>query len=144
MVGFWLARAGTYFIALDKHADAHCDFRGATILPSLPELMHELGMRDEFLKLPHSTAPTLKGRYGDLELTIADFRHLPTHCKYIALMPQWDFLNFLASHGRRYPGFRLLMQAEVTGLIEEGGRVTGVTAKTPNGELPSVGMNRTA
>jgi 2-polyprenyl-6-methoxyphenol hydroxylase-like FAD-dependent oxidoreductase len=97
--------------------------------------MHELGLLDEFLKLPHSTAPTLKGRYGDLELTIADFRHLPTRCKYIALMPQWDFLNFLASHGRRYPGFRLLMQAEVTGLIEEGGRVTGITAKTPNGDV---------
>jgi 2-polyprenyl-6-methoxyphenol hydroxylase-like FAD-dependent oxidoreductase len=97
--------------------------------------MHELGLLTEFLKLPHSTAPTLKGRYGNLELTIADFRHLPTQCKYIALMPQWDFLNFLADHGRRYSGFHLLMQAEVTGLIEENGRIAGVNARTPNGDL---------
>jgi 2-polyprenyl-6-methoxyphenol hydroxylase-like FAD-dependent oxidoreductase len=135
MLGFLLARAGIDVIVLEKHADFLRDFRGDTIHPSTLELMHELGLLDEFLKLPHSTAPTLKGRYGDLELTIADFRHLPTRCKYIALMPQWDFLNFLASHGRRYPGFRLLMQAEVTGLIEEGGRVTGITAKTPNGDV---------
>jgi 2-polyprenyl-6-methoxyphenol hydroxylase-like FAD-dependent oxidoreductase len=135
MLGFLLARAGVDVIVLEKHADFLRDFRGDTIHPSTLELMHELGLLDEFLKLPHSTAPTLKGRYGDLELTIADLRHLPTRCKYIALMPQWDFLNFLASHGRRYPGFQLLMQAEVTGLIEERGRVAGVTAKTPNGDL---------
>ncbi len=135
MLGFLLARAGIDVIVLEKHADFLRDFRGDTIHPSTLELMHELGLLDEFLKLPHSTAPTLKGRCGDLELTIADFRHLPTRCKYIALMPQWDFLNFLASHGLRYPGFRLLMQAEVTGLIEEDGRVTGVTAMTPNGDL---------
>jgi 2-polyprenyl-6-methoxyphenol hydroxylase-like FAD-dependent oxidoreductase len=135
MLGFLLARAGVDVIVLEKHADFLRDFRGDTIHPSTLELMHELGLLDEFLKLPHSTASTLKGRYGDLELTIADLRHLPTRCKYIALMPQWDFLNFLASHARRYPSFRLLMQAEVTGLIEERGRVAGVTAKTPNGDL---------
>jgi 2-polyprenyl-6-methoxyphenol hydroxylase-like FAD-dependent oxidoreductase len=135
MLGFLLARAGIGVTVLEKHKDFLRDFRGDTIHPSTLELMHELGLLDEFLKLPHSTAPTLKGRYGDLELTIADFRHLPTRCKYIALMPQWDFLNFLADHGRRYHGFRLLMQAEVTDLIEQGGRVVGVRAKSPKGDL---------
>jgi 2-polyprenyl-6-methoxyphenol hydroxylase-like FAD-dependent oxidoreductase len=135
MLGFLLARAGIGVTVLEKHKDFLRDFRGDTIHPSTLELMHELGLLDEFLKLPHSTAPTIKGRYGDLELTIADFRHLPTRCKYIALMPQWDFLNFLADHGRRYRGFRLLMQAEVTGLIEDSGRVVGVHATSPKGDL---------
>src|SRR6059058_908492 len=119
MLGFLLARAGIDVIVLEKHADFLRDFRGDTIHPSTLELMHELGLLGEFLKLPHSTAPTIKGRYGDLELTIADFRHLPTHCKYIALMPQWDFLNFLAEHAARYPKFNLMMEAEVTGLVQE-------------------------
>jgi 2-polyprenyl-6-methoxyphenol hydroxylase-like FAD-dependent oxidoreductase len=135
MLGFLLARAGIDVTVLEKHADFLRDFRGDTIHPSTLELMHELGLLDAFLKLPHSTAPTLSGRYGNLELTIADFRHLPTRCKYIALMPQWDFLNFLADHGRRYPRFNLLMRAEVTDLIEEGGRVRGVRAATPDGVL---------
>jgi 2-polyprenyl-6-methoxyphenol hydroxylase-like FAD-dependent oxidoreductase len=135
MLGFLLARAGIDVIVLERHKDFLRDFRGDTIHPSTLELMHELGLLDEFLKLPHSAAPLLFGKYGKLELTIADFRHLPTRCKYIALMPQWDFLNFLADHGRRYKGFRLLMQTEATGLIEEGGRVAGVSAKTPDGDL---------
>jgi 2-polyprenyl-6-methoxyphenol hydroxylase-like FAD-dependent oxidoreductase len=135
MLGFLLARAGIDVTVLEKHADFLRDFRGDTIHPSTLELMHELGLLDAFLKLPHSTAPTVSGRYGNLELTIADFRHLPTRCKYIALMPQWDFLNFLADHGRRYPRFNLLMRAEVTDLIEEGGRVRGVRAATPDGVL---------
>jgi 2-polyprenyl-6-methoxyphenol hydroxylase-like FAD-dependent oxidoreductase len=135
MLGFLLARAGIDVTVLEKHADFLRDFRGDTIHPSTLELMHELGLLDAFLKLPHSTAPTLSGRYGNLELTIADFRHLPTRCKYIALMPQWDFLNFLADHGRRYPRFNLLMRAEVTDLIEEGGCVRGVRATTPDGVL---------
>jgi 2-polyprenyl-6-methoxyphenol hydroxylase-like FAD-dependent oxidoreductase len=135
MLGFLLARAGVDVVVLEKHADFLRDFRGDTIHPSTLELMHELGLLDEFLKLPHQEARELSGKYGKLDLTIADFRHLPTRCKFIALMPQWDFLNFLASHSRRYPGFRLLMKAEVTGLIEEDGRVTGVTAETPDGDL---------
>jgi 2-polyprenyl-6-methoxyphenol hydroxylase-like FAD-dependent oxidoreductase len=135
MLGFLLARAGFDVIVLEKHKDFFRDFRGDTIHPSTLELMHELGLLEEFLRLPHSTAPTIKGRYGSLELTIADFRHLPTRCKFIALMPQWDFLNFLADHGRRYRGFHLLMQAEVKDLIEEGGRITGVRATTPKGDL---------
>jgi 2-polyprenyl-6-methoxyphenol hydroxylase-like FAD-dependent oxidoreductase len=135
MLGFLLARAGIDVTVMEKHKDFLRDFRGDTIHPSTLELMHELGLLDEFLKLPHSTAPILRGRYGDLELTIADFRRLPTRCKYIALMPQWDFLNFLADRGRRYRGFHLLMQTEVTDLIEEGGRIAGVKAKTPSGGL---------
>ena len=115
MLGFLLARAGIGVMVLEKHKDFLRDFRGDTIHPSTLELMHELGLLDEFLKLTHSTAPTLKGRDGVVELTIADFRHLPTRCKYIALMPQWDFLNFVVSQARALPTFRLLMQAEVTG-----------------------------
>jgi 2-polyprenyl-6-methoxyphenol hydroxylase-like FAD-dependent oxidoreductase len=135
MLGFLLARAGIDVVVLEKHKDFLRDFRGDTIHPSTLELMHELGLLSEFLKLPHEQARELSGRYGRLDVTIADFRHLPTHCKYIALMPQWDFLNFLAEHARRYPGFRLLMQAEAHGLIEEGGRIAGVQAMTPDGPL---------
>jgi 2-polyprenyl-6-methoxyphenol hydroxylase-like FAD-dependent oxidoreductase len=135
MLGFLLARAGIDVVVLEKHADFFRDFRGDTIHPSTLELMHELGLLDEFLTLPHQVAPTLGAKFGDLELTFVDFGHLPVKCKYIALMPQWDFLNFLAEHGRRYPAFRLLMQTEVTGLIEEQGRVVGVHADVPGGSL---------
>jgi 2-polyprenyl-6-methoxyphenol hydroxylase-like FAD-dependent oxidoreductase len=135
MLGFLLARAGIDVAVLEKHRDFLRDFRGDTIHPSTLELMHELGLLAEFLKLPHERAETLSGRYGSLPVTIADFRHLPTQCKFIALMPQWDFLNFLADQGRRYPGFRLLMQAEANDLIEQGGRVVGLRAQTPNGLL---------
>ncbi len=135
MLGFLLARAGVGVTVLEKHADFLRDFRGDTIHPSTLELMHELGLLDEFLKLPHQPVETLAGKFGDLDLTIADFRHLPTQCKFIAMMPQWDFLNFLAERGRRYPNFRLLMQTEVKDLIEEGGRVVGVNATTPGGPV---------
>src|SRR5882724_4007931 len=124
MLGFLLARAGLDVVVLEKHKDFLRDFRGDTVHPSTLELMYELGLLDEFLKLPHERAEMFSGRYGSFPVTIADFRHLPTHCRFIALMPQWDFLNFLAAHGRRYPGFRLLMEAEAKELIEEGGRVT--------------------
>ena len=123
---------------LEKHADFLRDFRGDTIHPSTLELMHELGLLDEFLKLPHQEGvDALGAQVGTARVTIADFSHLPTHCKFIALMPQWDFLNFLAGHGRRYPGFHLRMRTEATGLIEEGGRVAGVRAKTPEGPSKS-------
>jgi 2-polyprenyl-6-methoxyphenol hydroxylase-like FAD-dependent oxidoreductase len=135
MLGFLLARAGIDVTVLEKHADFLRDFRGDTIHPSTLELMHELGLLAEFLKLPHQRAPQLSGKFGDLDLTIADFRHLPTQCKYIALMPQWDFLNFLADQGRRYPGFRLLMQAEATDLVEAQGRVVGLRATTADGPI---------
>jgi 2-polyprenyl-6-methoxyphenol hydroxylase-like FAD-dependent oxidoreductase len=135
MLGFLLARAGVAVVVLEKHADFFRDFRGDTIHPSTLELMHELGLLDEFLKVPHQRVETLSGQVGNESVTIADFTHLPTHCKYIALMPQWDFLNFLAEHGKRYEGFDLRMQAEATDLIEEGGRVAGLLARTPDGTL---------
>ena len=133
MLGFLLARAGVDVVVLEKHADFLRDFRGDTIHPSTLEVMHELGLLDEFLRGPHQELTHLDGQVGDSYLTIADFSHLPTRCKFIALMPQWDFLNFLAEQARRYPTFHLRMEAEVTGLIVESGRVTGVEATTPRG-----------
>ncbi len=135
MLGLLLARAGVSVIVLEKHADFLRDFRGDTIHPSTLEVMHELGVLDELLKLPHQPVRELKGQVGDFTLTLADLSHLPTRCKFVAMMPQWDFLNFLAEQGRRYPGFGLRMRAEVGGLIEEGGRVVGVRATTPDGPL---------
>ena len=135
MLGFLLARAGVRVTVLEKHGDFLRDFRGDTIHPSTLELMHELGLLDEFLKLPHSRVERLSGQVGETTVTLADFSHLPTHCKFIALMPQWDFLDFLAAHGKNYPGFDLRMKTEATDLIEEGGRVAGVRAKAPDGEL---------
>jgi 2-polyprenyl-6-methoxyphenol hydroxylase-like FAD-dependent oxidoreductase len=135
MLGFLLARAGVNVVVLEKYPDFFRDFRGDTIHPSTLELMYELGLLDAFLKLPHQKVETLSGQIGDEHLSFVDFRHLPTHCKYIALMPQWDFLNFLAEHGKRYKTFDLHMKTEATDLIEEGGRVVGVRAKGPDGEL---------
>jgi 2-polyprenyl-6-methoxyphenol hydroxylase-like FAD-dependent oxidoreductase len=135
MLGFLLARAGVDVVVLEKHADFFRDFRGDTIHPSTLELMFELGLLDEFLKLPHQKVDRLTMQFGDAHIRMIDLTHLPTHCKYIALMPQWDFLNFLAAHGQSYKSFDLRMQAEATDLIEEAGRVTGVRARTPDGEL---------
>ena len=135
MLGFLLARAGVRVVVLEKHADFFRDFRGDTVHPSTLELMYELGLIDEFLKLPHQKVETLTAQIGAEHVQMVDFRHLPTHCKFIALMPQWDFLNFLAEHGKRYTTFDLRMQAEATDLIEENGRIVGVIAKTPDGAL---------
>jgi 2-polyprenyl-6-methoxyphenol hydroxylase-like FAD-dependent oxidoreductase len=135
MLGLLLARAGVEVLVLEKHADFLRDFRGDTIHPSTLEVMHELGLLDELLALPHQKAPQLNGFFGGLALTIADFRYLPVRCPYVAFMPQWDFLNFLARHASRHPMFQLKMQAEVTGLIEEHGRVVGLRAMTPDGPL---------
>jgi 2-polyprenyl-6-methoxyphenol hydroxylase-like FAD-dependent oxidoreductase len=135
VLGFLLARAGIDVVVLEKHADFLRDFRGDTIHPSTLELMHELGLLDEFLKLPHQKVEQLSGQIGDTRVVIADFTHLPTHCKYIALMPQWNFLDFLARQGRSYKSFDLHMRAEASDLIEEGGRVVGLVARTPEGPL---------
>jgi 2-polyprenyl-6-methoxyphenol hydroxylase-like FAD-dependent oxidoreductase len=135
MAGFLLARAGVRTIVLEKHRDFFRDFRGDTIHPSTLQIMHELGLLDAFLKLPHSKIRSLRVRVGDTEIQAADFSHLPTACKYIALMPQWDFLNFLAEQGRRYPGFELHMETEATDLIVEGDRVVGLRAESPGGPL---------
>src|SRR6201992_2300432 len=135
MLGFLLARAGVQVVVLEKHADFFRDFRGDTVHPSTLELMFELGLLDEFLKLPHQKVETVSAQVGAEHLQMADFRHLPTHCKFVALMPQWDFLNFLAQQGKRYKTFDLRMQAEATDLIEENGRVVGLLAETPDGSL---------
>ncbi|MGH7255726.1 MAG: FAD-dependent oxidoreductase, partial [Nitrospirales bacterium] len=135
MLGLLLARAGEEELVLEKHADFLRDFRGDTIHPSTLEVMHELSLQDDLLKLPHQKAPQLNGFFGGLALTVADFSHLPVRCPYIAFMPQWDFLNFLAEHAARYPTFKLRMQAEATELIDEGERVVGLWATTPDGPL---------
>jgi 2-polyprenyl-6-methoxyphenol hydroxylase-like FAD-dependent oxidoreductase len=135
MLGFLLARAGVDVEVLEKHADFLRDFRGDTIHPSTLQVMHELGLLEDFLIRPHQEAAQVNGRVGGAEVTVADFSRLPTRCRFIAFMPQWDFLNFLAEHGRVYPTFHVRMRAEVTGLLEEGGRVVGVRATTPDGPL---------
>ncbi len=135
MAGLLLARAGIDVVVLEKHADFFRDFRGDTIHPSTLELMHELGCLDALLELPHQKARHLSFQFGGAAGTMADFTGLKLRCPYIAFMPQWDFLSFLARHGARYPTFSLKMNAEVTGIIEEAGRVAGVTATTPRGPL---------
>ena len=135
MLGFLLARAGVGVIVLEKHADFLRDFRGDTIHPSTLELMYELGLLEEFLKVPHQKVLGAQGRVGKDFLKLVDFTHLPTHCKFLALMPQWDFLNFLVAQGKRYPGFRVEMKVDVTDLMEQDGRVIGVIAKTAQGEV---------
>jgi 2-polyprenyl-6-methoxyphenol hydroxylase-like FAD-dependent oxidoreductase len=135
MLGFLLARAGVRVVVLEKHADFLRDFRGDTVHPSTLELIYELGLLDEFLKLPHRTVDRLSLQVGNQRIRLIDLTHLPTQCKFIALMPQWDFLNFLAAHGRRYSQFDLRMRAEATDLIELADRVAGVRVKTPDGEL---------
>ena len=135
MLGLLLARAGVDATVLEKHADFLRDFRGDTVHPSTLETMHELGLLDEFLKLPHQKVSRLSFQVGGDRLQMIDFSHVPTRCKFVALMPQWDFLNFLASHARRYPAFHLVMKAEATDLVMADGVVTGVRAKTAEGEL---------
>jgi 2-polyprenyl-6-methoxyphenol hydroxylase-like FAD-dependent oxidoreductase len=135
MLGFLLARSGVDVVVLEKHADFFRDFRGDTVHPSTLELVCELGLIDEFLKLPHQKVETLTGQVGAEHLKMVDFRYVPTRCKFIALMPQWDFLNFLAQQGTRYKTFDLRMSAEATDLIEEDGRIVGLHAKTPDGKL---------
>jgi len=135
MLGFLLARAGVDVVVLEKHEDFFRDFRGDTIHPSTLQVMYELGLVDEFLKRPHQEVRQLGAQIGDELVQIADFSHLPTHCKFLAFMPQWHFLNFLAEAGRRYPTFHLRMQAEVDELLTDGDRVVGLKAATPKGDL---------
>jgi len=134
MLGYLLARAGVEVTVFEKHADFFRDFRGDTVHPSTLEILYELGLVDDFLKLPHTEVRRLTGQIGDTTLTLADFTHLPTHCKFLALMPQWDFLNFLAERARRYASFHLEMEARVTGLIFDGDRVAGARVQSPRGE----------
>ncbi len=135
MAGYLLARAGVPVAVLEKHADFNRDFRGDTIHPSTLELMHELGLLDQFLKLPHQELRELRAVVNGQIVPAADLSKLPTRCKFIAFMPQWDFLNFLSSQAKRFPTFQLFMEAEVVDLLTEDSRVVGVRAKTPRGEL---------
>ncbi len=134
MLGYLLARSGVQTLVVEKHGDFFRDFRGDTVHPSTTQLMHELGILDEFLQqVPHQTLEQLGIGFHGQTFDLVDFRHLPTACKYVVFMPQWDFLNFLADKAKRYPCFRLEMNTEVTGLLWEGDRVAGVTAQTPGG-----------
>lgn len=135
MAGFLLARAGVDVIVLEKHADFFRDFRGDTIHPSTTNVLAELGLLDQFLAQPHQQVSYAEGEFGDERFRVADFTHLPAHCRCIVFMPQWDFLNFLAAQGKRYPGFRLMMGTEATGLLRSGERVTGVAARTAAGPI---------
>jgi len=135
MTGYLLARAGVPVIVLEKHADFFRDFRGDTIHPSTLELMYELGLLDEFLKQPHQEVQELRAVINGQTVPIADFTKLPTRCKFIAFMPQWDFLNFISTRAKEFPTFQLLMQHEVVDLMFDQQRVIGVRAKTPRGEV---------
>ena len=135
MLGYLLARAGVDVVVLEKHADFFRDFRGDTIHPSTLALFDELGLLSAFLQLPHHAVRHLTMAFGASQVRIADFRHLRAPCKFIALMPQWDFLDFLAGQGRAYPTFSLHMATEAIGLIEQGGRIAGVRARSGQDEL---------
>ncbi len=133
MLGFLLARAGVPVVVIEKHQDFFRDFRGDTVHASTLDLFYELGLLDEFLKVPHQELTTLNGVYGDFTFQAVDFSRVPTHCKFVALMPQWDFLNFLSSQAKKFPGFDLLMEHEAVDLVQENGRIRGVQVRTANG-----------
>jgi 2-polyprenyl-6-methoxyphenol hydroxylase-like FAD-dependent oxidoreductase len=133
MLGYLLARSGVQVTVLEKHADFFRDFRGDTVHPSTLEVMYELGLLDGLLALPHQKISLVRGVFGDFAFTVADTRHLPTHCKFVALMPQWDFLNFLSQQAKKFPAFQLRMQNEATDLILDGDQVAGVRVQTPDG-----------
>src|SRR3954447_1712019 len=135
MLGLLLARAGIDVVVLEKHADFFRDFRGDTVHPSTLDVVDQLGVRQAFEAVPHTRLGTLDAVVGSMRLHPIDFGRVRGRNHEIALMPQWDLLNLLASEGRRYPGFRLVMGAEVTDVVRTAGRVTGVVAQTAEGEL---------
>jgi len=135
MLGLLLARAGVSVLVLEKHTDFLRDFRGDTLHPSTLEVMYELGLLDRFLTVPHQKVPRLNGQFGDLMVTVADFSTLPTRCRFVAFMPQWEFLNFLVEEGKRCASFQLRMSAEVTDLVEDTHTIVGLRADTPDGPL---------
>ncbi len=135
MLGYLLARAGVAVTVLEKHKDFLRDFRGDTVHPSTLEVMYELGVLDGFLKVPHQRLTSAGGVYGGFHFTVADFRKLPTHCKFVALMPQWDFLDFLTGQAKQFPSFTLRLENEAIDLITDNGRVRGVVAHTPEGTV---------
>ena len=135
MLGYLLARAGVPVIVLEKHKDFFRDFRGDTVHPSTLQLMYELGILEEFLKVPHQQLTSVGGKFGDFSFQAADFRSLPTRCKFVALMPQWDLLNFLKDRASKFPAFDLRMEHEAVDLLRDKGKVTGVSVKTPMGAV---------
>jgi len=135
VLGFLLARAGVDVTVLEKHRDFNRDFRGDTIHPATMEVLHELGLLDAFLQVPHQKITSMSVVIGGRQLPLSDLSGLPTTARYIALMPQWDFLDFLAGQAKQFPNFRLLTEHNVTGLLHEGGRVVGALANTPNGPI---------
>jgi 2-polyprenyl-6-methoxyphenol hydroxylase-like FAD-dependent oxidoreductase len=135
ILGLLLARAGVKVLVLEKHADFLRDFRGDTVHPSTLQIMYELGLLDRLLELPHSRIEELSVRFGDSDVTVASFKNLPIRCRFVAIMPQWEFLNFIAREAERYPSFRLLMNTEATDLIEREGAIAGVAARGPDGPL---------
>ena len=135
MCGYILARAGLKVSVLEKHEDFFRDFRGDTVHPSTMEALSELGLLDDFLKQPHNEFHQLSALIGDTTVQVADFRHLPTKARFVAIMPQWDFLNFLLEAGKAYPTLDVRMRCEAVDLIERDGRVVGVKARGPEGDL---------
>src|SRR5215475_15885221 len=135
MLGYLLARRGVRVTVIEKHQDFYRDFRGDTVHPSTLELFHELGLLDDLLKLPHQRLQFVGGRFGDFPFSAADFRNLPTRCKFVAMMPQWDFLDFLARRASAFPHFDLRMRHEATGLTIRGDAISGVEVRTPDGPV---------
>lgn len=135
MLGYMLARAGVPVTVLEKHKDFNRDFRGDTVHPSTMEIFYQLGLLEEFLKLPHQELASIGGRVGGFAFQAVDFSHLPVHNRFVALMPQWDLLNFIAERAGAFPNFRLCMEHEVTRLIDEQGKIAGVEARTPEGKV---------
>src|SRR5579871_826886 len=135
MAGLLMARAGVSTVLLEKHGDFLRDFRGDTIHPSTLEVLAELGLLESFLQRPHQEVTTLAGNLGDTLVKVADFTHLPTRCKFVAFMPQWDFLDFLAEQARRFPSFDLRMRVRAEELVWQDGRVAGVRAQSPDGAV---------
>lgn len=135
MLGLLLARADVDVTVIEKHGDFLRDFRGDTIHPSTLEVIHELGLEEAFLKLPHTRAPKLSAEMGGRTITMADFSRLPVRNKFIAFMPQWDFLDFLSKEASRYPNFRLMMATKVTDVLDEGGRIVGLALEAPDGPV---------
>ncbi len=134
MLGLLLARAGVDVLVLEKHADFLRDFRGDTVHPSTLQVMHELGLLDRFLARPHDAVQVLRATIGDSDVAIADFSRIPAHCRFIAMVPQWEFLDFLRDEAEAFSSFGLMQNAEVTGVLQTRGRVTGVAVSTPAGE----------
>lgn len=135
MLGLLLARAGVQVTVIERHKDFLRDFRGDTVHPSTLEVMHELGLLPAFLKLPHTRAEKLYAEVGGKQITMADFTHLSITCRYIAFMPQWDFLSFLAQEAEKYPNFRLMMETDFNSLLHDNGNISGVVAMQPEGEI---------